>query len=109
MKSAGTYFGSHLLVPGPPLADWAASTYALMQDDFVEWLRENVGNGVAAPRKSMDDFSDWFWLDNRRSTLDTAKWQKNGFVLVFRDSRKAVFTKMIWGGRDHPFLLDETG
>lgn len=95
-----------MLTPGPSL-DWTAASSAAMDILFYNWLLENIGSGRPFPTRGLGRH-EWFWLDNRRNQLDTKKWQKDGFAIVFRDSRKAVYTKMVWGGRDHPFSLDET-
>jgi len=100
MKSAGTRFGSHLLVPDD---DWYCALGAQLRSSFLDWLESTVGPGCNYPitgHRWGRGHWQWFWLDTRRSEFETPKWEKDGFVVVFHDHRKAVLAKMIWGGRD---------
>jgi len=96
----GVIFEHHLLVPSS--GEWATSMNAALRQDFEAWLMEYVGFGFVFPVRGWDLERNvkWAWYDDRLSNIDTRKWRKYGFKMLFMDPRRAVLAKLTWGGRE---------
>ena len=100
-ESVGVIFEHHLLVPN---GDWNTCLGAKLRDDFAEWLYNFVGDGPGFPCRGINKHQTdimWFWYDDRLSSIDSKKWKKYGFKIVFRDPRRATLAKLTWGGKEH--------
>lgn len=101
MDGVGVIFEHHLLRPN---GEWDTCILATMREDFRDWLMEYVGFGFTYPVRGWDkEFQPnvkWIWYDDRRTSVDTRKWKKQGFKLLFLDPRLAVLAKLTWGGRE---------
>jgi hypothetical protein len=86
---------------------WESCINASLREDFRDWLYEYVGHGPDFPVRGWDANAahnqlavQWFWYDDRLSSIDARKWKKHGFKVLFFDPRKAVLAKLTWGGRE---------
>lgn len=101
MNAVGVIFEHHLLRPS---GDWASCIHATMREDFRDWLLEYVGYGIEYPVRGWEQKVTeevlWAWYDDRLSSVDTRKWKKHGFKMLFLNPRHATLAKLTWGGRE---------
>ena len=101
MEPVGVIFEHHLLRPN---GEWGSCIHATLREDFHDWLNECVGFGFAYPVRGWDAAVKqevaWAWYDDRLSSIDTRKWKKYGFKMLFLNPRHATLAKLTWGGKE---------